>query len=132
MLEIKGADGDKIMILQFDNRQLQVFNEILEKQMQHSKDEGGTSILSSSLDGGNSEEKKRSKVVAITPEPTDPRLETEPTNAAQLGSGNLHAHKSFNSGTTSGDELKKKTSRDEAEKISDRASRLKNLKAKAH
>ena len=33
MLEIKGSDGDKIMILQFDNRQLQVFNEILEKQM---------------------------------------------------------------------------------------------------
>ena len=36
MLEIKGSDGDKIMILQFDNKQLQVFNDILEKQIEKS------------------------------------------------------------------------------------------------
>ena len=37
MLEIKGSDGDKIMVLQFDSRQLQVFNEILEKQIAQAK-----------------------------------------------------------------------------------------------
>ena len=30
LLEIKGSDGDKVMILQFDKNQLQVFNDLLE------------------------------------------------------------------------------------------------------
>lgn len=34
VLEIKGSDGDQVMILQFDKKQLQVFNKILDQKMQ--------------------------------------------------------------------------------------------------
>ena len=43
MLEIKGEDGDKVMILQFDNKQLQVFNDILERQILKAKEDAASS-----------------------------------------------------------------------------------------
>lgn len=75
MLEIKGSDGDKIMILQFDNKQLQVFNDILEKQIE--KSNADDTRRSKTKDSP----KKTSQLVkdrhSATPEPPL-RIETEP------------------------------------------------------
>lgn len=54
--------------------------------MQQSKEDIGNSIMSSSIDGGNSIQKQRKANAIRTPDPGNYRLETEPNLAANSGS----------------------------------------------
>ena len=75
MLEIKGSDGDKIMILQFDNKQLQVFNDILEKQIQ--KSNADDTRRSKTKDSPKKISHSLKDRLSATPEPPL-RIETDP------------------------------------------------------